>query len=255
MTRSAARWPQKKCTRAAALVHSPFQKLMILDNHNLSQDTNADRCTTLRWCSRTDQRRRGRCWAPKRSSCHDTGCCSQPLPCEQRCVGRSKYIFLVTSTSFLLLSIFRLYGCYFSGWGSPVDGYWFQKHQPSRWTTVTTRGRDVRRNPDAVLQIDKGGAHPKTHVCFDKNKTKKAREFSFIPAHFGLFCCRPLCIAPVQLHCKANGDWPLRAAGGIDTCTTHTCSKRVWVKRQIHWFRAKKGKLLSQGRTHLKLEC
>ena len=76
------------------------------------------------------------------------------------------------STSFLLLSIFRLHGCYFSGWFSPVDGYWFQKHQPSRPTTVTKRGRDVTRNPDVLLQIDKGEAHPKksTSALTKENK-------------------------------------------------------------------------------------
>ena len=31
-------------------------------------------------------------------------------------------------------------------------------------------GREERRNPDALLQIDKGGALSKKHVCFDKKK-------------------------------------------------------------------------------------
>ena len=79
------------------------------------------------------------------------------------------------STSFLLLSIFRLHGCYFSGWpGSPVDSYWFQIHQPSRSTTVTIskRGRDVWGNPYALLQRDKEGGHPKSMSALTKRKEK-----------------------------------------------------------------------------------
>ena len=110
---------------------------------------------------------------------------------------------------------------------SPVDGYWFQKHQPSRSTTLTKRGRDVRWNPDALLQIDKRGAHPKKHVLFDKNK--KSSGIFFYTSTSRTFCCRPLRIAPVRLLCKVIGDWPLRAAGGIGTCTTHTCSECVLV--------------------------
>ena len=96
------------------IVHS---KNMILDNHNLSVDTNAGRCKTLIWCPRTDQRRRRRCLAPKRSSCSDTGCSSQPLPSKHRCVRRSKYFF----SCYWAFSGFG--GCYFSGWGSPVDSF------------------------------------------------------------------------------------------------------------------------------------
>ena len=125
--------------------------------------------------------------------------------------GRSKYFFLVTEH-------FQVSRLLFFRVGSPVDGYWFQKHQPSRSTMVTKRGRDVIRNPDVLLQIDKGQAHPKKHVCFDKRKK-----------HISDFCCRPLCIAPVQFLCKVIGDWPLRVAGRIGTCTTHTCSERLLV--------------------------
>ena len=50
------------------------------------------------------------------------------------------------------------------------------------------------------------------------------------PQHIsGFFCCRPLCIAQVQLQCKVIGDWPLRAARGNGICTTHICSKRLLV--------------------------
>ena len=101
---------------------------------------------------------------------------------------------------------------------------------------MTKRGRDVRRNPDVEvhLQIDKGGVLllrriQKSLFALTKNNNNKVLEFSFTPAHRGFFCCRPLCIAPVQLQCKVIGDWPLHAAGGIGTCTTHTCSERLLV--------------------------
>ena len=52
-------------------------------------------------------------------------------------------------------------------------------------------------------------------------------KFSFIPAHFGFFAV--VLSAPVQLQNKVIGDLPLRATGGIGTCTTHTCSDRLLV--------------------------
>ena len=126
--------------------------------------------------------------------------------------------------SFLLISIFGLHGCYFSGWSSPVDGFRFQKHQPSWPTTVTKRGRDVIRNLDVLLQIDKGEAHPKkARLLWQKKKMRNNYQ------HISEFCCRPLCIAPVQLLCKVIGDWPLRAADRFGICTTHTCSERLLV--------------------------
>ena len=60
---------------------------------NLSVDTNADRCKSLIWCSRSVQRRRRRCLAPKRSSCLGSGCRSQPLPSKHRCVRPLKVLF------------------------------------------------------------------------------------------------------------------------------------------------------------------
>ena len=94
---------------------------------------------------------------------------------------------------------------------------------------MTKPGRDERRNPDALLQIDKGGALSKKHVCFDKKK--KSSGILFCTSTYRGFCCRLLCIAPVQLQCKVIGDWPLRAARGNGTsiCTTHTCSERLLV--------------------------
>ena len=132
-------------------------------------------------------------------------------------------------TSFLFLSIFRLHDCYFSGWSSPVDGYWLQKHQPLRPTTVTKRGRDVIRNLDILLQIDKGEAHPKKARLLWQKKKKLGNFLLCQHIADSMFWCRPLCIAPVQLLCKVIGDWPLRGAGRFGICTTHTCSERLLV--------------------------
>ena len=149
------------------------------------------------------------------------------------------------STSFLLLSIFMLHGCYFSGWGCPVDGYWFQKNQFSRSTTVTKRGRDVQGNPDALLQIDKERAYPKEHVCF--HKKKKFRNF--LSAHLGFFAVilwslhRTSAVA-VQSHRRlafARRRWD---------CYMYDAHLQQMLacgwKGKTTAFRAKKGKLLSQ---------
>ena len=50
--------------------------------------------------------------------------------------------------------------------------------------------------------------------------------------HISDFCCRPLCIAPVQLLCEVIADWPLRAAGKFGICMTHTCSERLLVGKK-----------------------
>ena len=106
--------------------------------------------------------------------------------------GRSKYFFLVTEH-------FETMAVFYSGWSGPVDGYCFQKHQPSRPTTVTKRWRDVIWNPDVLLQIDKGEAHPKkARVLWQK---KKNLGIFFYTSTSWIICCRPLCIAPVQLLC------------------------------------------------------
>ena len=72
--------------------------------------------TTLIWYSRTDQRRRRRCLAPKRSSCSVLGVV--PSRCRLNSLSAA-----TQSTSFLLPSIFRLHGCSFSGWNSPVGRF------------------------------------------------------------------------------------------------------------------------------------
>ena len=164
-------------------------------------------------------------------------------------------------TSFLLLSIFRLHGCYFSR-GSLVDGYWFQKHQPSRSTKVTKRGRDVglRRNPDALLQIDKGGPHPKKHVCFDKKKKKKKKEkfrIFLLYRHISDFLLSSS-LHRFQCSCSAKSSATGLCApqvGLVYVRHTPAANACLWVKGKTTDFRAKKGKLLSQGGTHLKLKC
>ena len=68
-----------------------------------------------------------------------------------------------------------------------------------------------------------------------RSTSKKARlvwkklGIFFYTSTSRIICCRPLCITPVQLLCKVIGDWPLRAAGRIGTCTTLTCSERLLV--------------------------
>ena len=150
------------------------------------------------------------------------------------------------STSFLLQSIFRLHGCYFSGWGGAVGDLLI-----SGTSTFTIdngdearQGRDVRRNLDALLQVDKGGALLSTCVqkstsALTKNKFRNFLLYQHIPSTSRIFCCHLLCIAPVQLQCKVISDWPLRTACGIGTCTAHACAC-LWVKRQNHGFSRKK---------------
>ena len=93
---------------------------------------------------------------------------------------------------------------------------------------MTKRGRDVIRNPDVLLQIDKGEAHPKkARLLWQK---KKKLGIFFYTSTSRIFGCRPLCIAPqCSLLCKVIGDWPLRAADRFGICTTHTCSERLLV--------------------------
>ena len=84
-------------------------------------------------------------------------------------------------------------------------------------------GRKGRQNPNALLQIDKGGALlfrrlQKITSAFDKKKSP-----AIFNSTYRIFCCRSLCIAPVQLQNKIIGNWPLRAAGGIYcVCSWHT---------------------------------
>ena len=84
------------------------------------------------------------------------------------------------STSFLLLSIFRLHGCHFSGWGSRIGGLLISETSIFTIDNLTKRGRDKRRNPGALLQIDKGGALSKKHVCFDKKKFRNPLLYQHI---------------------------------------------------------------------------
>ena len=204
-------------------------------------------------CSRADQRRRRRCLAPKQTSWSGTGCCSQPLPPEHRCVRLLKVLFL-------LLCISRLHGCYFSGWGSLVDSFLVSETS----TFTIDNGDEARKGrttepwhfpPNGQMRSATANAHPKKHVCFDK---KKSSGIFFYTSTSRIFCCRPLCIAPVQLQNKVIGDWPLRAAGGIGIYMHDAHQLRTlacgW-KGKTTDFRSKKGKSLSEYEAYLKLKC
>ena len=104
---------------------------------------------------------------------------------------------------------------------------------------MTKRGRDVRRNHGVLLQIDKGEAHPKKHVCFDKRK--KSLGIFFYTSTSQIFCCRSLCIAPVQLLSLC-----VPQVGLVHVQHTPEANACLWVKKQNHWFSREKGKLLSQ---------
>ena len=130
------------------------------------------------------------------------------------------------STSFLWLSIFRLYGCHFSGWGSPVGGL------PISETSIFTvdNGDEARKGRTmepwcSPPNRERRSAFKKARVLWQK----KSSGIFFFTSTIRFICCRPLSIAPVQSQCKDIGDWPLRAARGNGICTTHICSERLLV--------------------------
>ena len=110
-------------------------------------------------------------------------------------------------TSLLLLS--RLHGCYFSGWGSPVDGLLISETSTFTIDNVNEarKGRTAepwRSPPNRQRRRAIVKAHQKsTSALTEKN------EFSYTSTS-RIFCCRPLCTARVQLQCKVIGDWSLR---------------------------------------------
>ena len=110
-------------------------------------------------------------------------------------------------------------------WGSPVDGYWFQKHQPSRSTTVTRKWPTTEswRSPPNRQKRARSASH-KARLLWQQ---KRAQEFSFIPTHFGISCCRPLCIAPATGLCAPQ-------VGSIHASTMHTYSESLLVGEKAH---------------------
>ena len=140
------------------------------------------------------------------------------------------------STSFLLLSMFRLHGCYFSRWDSPVNGYWFQKDQPSRLTMVTKRGRDAIRNPNILFQIDKGEAHPKKHVWFEKNRNFLLyQHISDFLLSSSLHRTSAVAVQSLDLGGPLVGLVHVRRSTAANVC--------LWVKRPNHRFSREKGKV------------
>ena len=122
------------------------------------------------------------------------------------------------STSFLLVSIFRLHGCYFSGWGSRVGGLLISE------TSVFTIDNGGEAGKGRTTELWRSPPNRQRRSAFKKARLlwqkKKVQESSFVPAHIGVFAVvlSALCIAPM-----------LRAARGNGICTTHNCSERLLV--------------------------
>ena len=148
-------------------------------------------------------------------------------------------VLAAQSTSFLLLSIFRLHGCHFSGWGSRVGGLLISETSIFTIDNGDEAGKGWTTEP--WRQIDKGGVLSKKHVCFD---IKKVQESSFVPAHVGVFAV--VLSASHQCSCSAKS-----SATGL--CTPHVgmvyvrrtpaANACLWVKRQNHWFSREKRKV------------
>ena len=88
------------------------------------------------------------------------------------------------STSFLLLSIFRLHGCHFSGWGSPVGGFLISE------TSIFTinNGDEARKGRTTAPWCSPPNRQRRS--AFKKARLlwqKKSQESPFIPAQIGFF--------------------------------------------------------------------
>ena len=135
------------------------------------------------------------------------------------------------STSFLLLSIFRLHGCHFSGWGSWVGGLLISETSILTINIGDEAGKG-RRNPDALLQMDKGGALSKKHVCFDK---KKSSGILFCTSTYRGFAV--VLSASHQCSCSAKSSATGLCAphvGMVYVRRTPAANACLWVKRQNH---------------------
>ena len=159
------------------------------------------------------------------------------------------------STSFLLLSIFRLHGCHFSGWSSRVGGLLISE------TSIFTIDNGDEAGKGRTTEPWRSPPNRQRKSAFKKARLlwqKKVEESSFVPAHIGVFAV--VLSASHQCSCSAKSS---AAATGLCAphvgmvCTTHTCSERLLVgeKAKPLIFARKKGKLLSQGRIYLKLKC
>ena len=166
-----------------------------------------------------------------------TGCCSQPLPSEHRCVWPLKVL------PFLLLSIFRLHGCHFSGWGSRVGGLLISE------TSIFTIDNGDEARKGRTTEPWRSPPNRQRRSAFKKARLlrqKKSSGILFCTSTYRGFCCCPLCIAPVQLQCKV-----ISATSGL--CAPHVgmayvrrtpaANACLWVKRQNHWFSREKRKV------------
>ena len=155
------------------------------------------------------------------------------------------------STSFLLLSIFRLHGCHFSGWCSRVGGLLISE------TSIFTIDNGDEAGKGRTTETWRSPPYRQKRSAFKKARLlwqKKSSGILFCTSTYRGFCCRPLCIAvAVQSHrrlafARRTWEWYMYDA---HLQLTLACG---W-KGKTTDFRAKKGKLLSQGRIYLKLKC
>ena len=123
------------------------------------------------------------------------------------------------------LSIFRLHGCHFSGWGSRAGGLLMSE------TSIFTIDNGAEAGKGRTTEPWRSPPNRQRRSTFKKARLLWQKKFRnpLLYQHISGFCCRPLCAAPVQLQCTVIGDWPLRAARGNGICTMHTCSERLLV--------------------------
>ena len=157
------------------------------------------------------------------------------------------------STSFLLLSIFRLHGCHFSRWGSRVGGLLISETSSiSRSTTVTKRGRDERptepwRSPP---NRQRRSAFKKARLLWQKEKYRNPLLSSTYRVLLSSSLHRTTTVA-VQSHRRlAHRTWEWYM---YDAHLQRTAC--LWVKRHNHWFSREKRKVVFQGWLYLKLKC
>ena len=166
-------------------------------------------------------------------------------------ISRMVLFFGQGCTSFLLLSIFRLHGCHFSGWGSRVGGLLI-----SETSIFTIDNGDAARKGRTTEPWR--SPLKKKEERFQKSTsalTKKSSGILFCTSTYRGICCRPLCIAPVQFSAKSSATGLCAHVGMVYVRRTPGANVCLWVNRQNHWFSREKGKLLSQGRIYLKLKC
>ena len=149
-----------------------------------------------------------------------TGCGSQPLPSEHSCVWPLKVLISCYWAFFGFMAVI------FSGWGSRVGGLLISE------TSIFTIDNGEEAGKGRTTEPWRSPPNRQRRSALKKARLlwhKKSSGILFCTSTYRGYCCRPLCIAPVQLQCKVIGDWPLRATRGNGICTTHNCSERLLV--------------------------